>query len=339
MNYIQKLLLLVALIGTLSSCKNDLQVNASWKEITVVYGLLNPTDTAQYIKINKAYLGPGNELSYAKIADSINYPNILNVSIQRFLNGVPYGPAVHLVRDSSIVKDTGIFANVPNILYKWATPIPGTIDINSQYQLTIVNTQTGKTITGFTSIVGNIVSPNTPTIPWSSTTLSFTNHPNNEIMIGWGTAPSGKIYNMVIRIYYIENNIPKSLDWSFGNQESLDTLGAINNPGEALYQNFQGDQFYQFVGNELSDMPSGSRHLDSIKFIWSIGTLDLDTYIQVYAPSIGIVQEKPQYTDLSGGIGIFTSRSIYTSPLCSLSQNSKDTLVYGPFTVSKGFYY
>jgi hypothetical protein len=337
MNYIQKLLILVGIAATISSCKNDLQVNAPWKETTVVYGLLSPTDTAQYIKINKAFLGPGNELSYAQIADSVNYPNILNVTIQRFYNGVPYGPPVKLVRDSSIVKDTGIFANVPNILYKWSTPL-GTIDVNSQYQLTIVNTQTGKTITGFTSIVGDIIAPISATIPWSTPYLPFTNHPDNEVKVGWGTAPSGKIYDMLIRLYYLENGVPKTLDWNFGNQESLDTVGEVNSIGDEMSQDFQGDAFYMFVANELTDMPAGSRHIDSIKFIWSIGTLDLDTYIQVYTPSIGIVQEKPQYTDINGGIGIFSSRSTYTSQRCTLNTASNDTLINGTLTVSKGFY-
>ena len=73
-NYI-KLVLFVAVFSTLFSCKNTLEVNAPWKETTVVYGLLNVHDTVQYIKINKAFLGNGNEMSFAKVADSINYGN------------------------------------------------------------------------------------------------------------------------------------------------------------------------------------------------------------------------------------------------------------------------
>ncbi len=345
MNYLQRLLIYSALLGAFSSCKNELDVNAPWKETTVVYGLLSPTDSVQYIKINKAFLGPGNELSYAKIADSVNYPDILKVTIQRFKKDGTKESPVQLIRDMSIQKDTGIFMSDAgtNVLYKWLTPT-GTIDKENQYLLTIINTQSGKMVTGFTSIVGDISSPNTPTVPWSSKTLTLTNHPNNNVKIGWGTAASGKIYNLVIRIFYKEKDLstnsffPKYLDWAFGNQEALDTLGSNGNPGESLEQDFEGDQFYQYVANKLADMPSGSRHLDSISFIWSVGTLDLDTYIQVYQPSIGIVQEKPQYTNLNGGIGIFSSRSTYTVHGCKLNQNSQDTLILGPMTASKGFF-
>ena len=345
MNYIQKLLILIVVICTFSACKNDLQVNAPWKETTVVYGLLNPADSAQYIKINKAFLGPGNELSYAKIADSINYPNILNVTIQRYMNGSPYGNPVKLIRDSSIVKDPGTFANVPNILYRWDTPLNDpqkAVDVNSQYQLTIVNSQTGKTITGFTSVVGNIIPSLTPTIPFSSKTIALTNLTNgvnSQIKVGWGTAPSGKVYNLVIRIRYHENNVPKYIDWNFGNMNSVDTMGAINNTGDDMFQYFQGDAFYQFLGNQLSPMPANSRTFDSLDFIWNIGTLDLYTYIEVTTPSIGIVQEKPQFTDLNGGIGIFTSRATFTIPRCTLNYNSLDTLAFGIYTSGLGFHH
>jgi hypothetical protein len=106
-----------------------------------------------------------------------------------------------------------------------------------------------------------------------------------------------------------------------------------------MFQYFQGDAFYQFLGNQLSPMPPLSRTFDSLDFIWNIGTLDLYTYIEVTTPSIGIVQEKPQFTDLNGGIGIFTSRATFTIPNCTLNYNSLDTLAYGNYTDSLGFHH
>ncbi len=337
MKNILKYLLVLAVCSSLFSCKNDLQVNAPWKESMIVYGLLNPHDSVQYLRINKAFLGPGNEMSYAKIADSINYPaGVLTILLQKYTNGTAVGAPIHLIRDNSMPKDPGTFANDSNVLYK--TPVNTVIDQNSQYVLTVKNSESGNTVTSQTSIVHDIL-PITPnrnnaTINWIQST---------PIRVKWYTAQNGKVYNLVIRIHYDEmlpstgTFVPKTLDWSFGNMQSLDTLGYNLNPGEALEQDISGDEFYLFLANRLQPIPGGSRHLDSLDYIWTVGSMDLNTYIQVYQPSIGIVQEKPEFTNINGGIGIFSSRNTYMLHGMMLSQLSKDSLMSGPITGHLGF--
>ena len=206
------------------------------------------------------------------------------------------------------------------------------ISQQNTYQLSIKNNETGNTITGTTSIV-NDVTPDFPgpfntTINWIQTV---------PVKVKWFTALGGKIYNLVIRIHYLEQSIPKYLDWSFGNVESLDTLGQLATVPEELEQDISRDEFYQYIATFLSPMPPGSRHFDSLDFIWTVGSQDLDTYIQVYQPSIGIVQEKPQFTNLTGGIGIFSSRNTYSLHGLGLSTVSLDALKNGPFTFNLGF--
>ena len=43
-----------------------------FKETAVVYGLLDQSDSVHYVKINRAFIGPGNSLEFAQIPDS-NY--------------------------------------------------------------------------------------------------------------------------------------------------------------------------------------------------------------------------------------------------------------------------
>ncbi|MBK8876748.1 MAG: hypothetical protein IPN13_23830 [Bacteroidetes bacterium] len=40
-----------------SACDNDIDLLAPYKEIGVVYGLINPKDTVQYVRIQRAFLG------------------------------------------------------------------------------------------------------------------------------------------------------------------------------------------------------------------------------------------------------------------------------------------
>ena len=65
-----------------SACESDLDVNAQWEEVTVVYGLLDQSRDQQYIKINKAFLGEADALQMASNSDSSNYnPDDLSVTL------------------------------------------------------------------------------------------------------------------------------------------------------------------------------------------------------------------------------------------------------------------
>ena len=55
------------------SCDKDLQINDDYKDITIVYGLLNPNDSLSYIRIEKAFLSDGDIFQAAQIPDSNLY--------------------------------------------------------------------------------------------------------------------------------------------------------------------------------------------------------------------------------------------------------------------------
>ena len=57
------LLSLISFIAlSLTSCKPDVQLTSDYRDMTVVYGLLNPKDQNHYIKIYKGYLTKDNAL-------------------------------------------------------------------------------------------------------------------------------------------------------------------------------------------------------------------------------------------------------------------------------------
>lgn len=70
------LLLLLATVGILStqSCNEEVELTGDFVETAVVYGLLDPSENVHMIKINRAFIGPGNALEIAQIPDS-NYFN------------------------------------------------------------------------------------------------------------------------------------------------------------------------------------------------------------------------------------------------------------------------
>ena len=59
--------------------------------------------------------------------------------------------------------------------------------------------------------------------------------------------------------------------------------------------------------------------------------------INVSQPSQGIVQEKPLFTNVDGGIGLFSSRSKGVKDNVKLSSSSMDSLWRGVFTCDMGW--
>src|SRR6188508_2297236 len=64
------------------SCSNELDITADYKETTVIYGLLNQNDTAQYVQIFKGFLDDNmSALVIAQNPDSIFYDDSVLVQL------------------------------------------------------------------------------------------------------------------------------------------------------------------------------------------------------------------------------------------------------------------
>lgn len=311
-----------------SSCSNELDLLDDWKETMVVYGLLNQADTIQYIKINKAYLGEGNALQMAQAYDSINYANQLNVQLERRVNG-SLTATYTLQKDSSISKNPGIFSYPKQILYVTQQALYD----DSEYQLIITNTVTGKVVKSKTKLVKNLLI----LYPSPSQIINLTNAVSPQ-KVKWISAENGKLYQLTIRFHYDEKEItsgvitPKYTDWGFSAQKSISISG-----GENMEVSFMGSDFYKFLKAMISPNSNVERKAGNLDFIFSVAGNDFNTYMEVYQPSNGIVQEKPEYTNIENGIGLFSSRlnvGVLNRPL---SNNSLDSLYGGQYTSGLGF--
>ncbi len=75
------LILLIIGIAIFNRCSNEVDLYADYKDITIVYGILDVSDDTAWVKITKAFTGPGNALTMAHNSDSSNYPYKLDVSL------------------------------------------------------------------------------------------------------------------------------------------------------------------------------------------------------------------------------------------------------------------
>ena len=113
--------LFVCFLVFFSSCETDFDVNAEWNDVTIVFGLLDPNNEIQLIKINKAYLGAGDAIQMASVSDSVNYtPSDLDVKLYR-IKSLGFGQYQTLdsvaLYDTIVEKDDGLFSTEERVSY------------------------------------------------------------------------------------------------------------------------------------------------------------------------------------------------------------------------------
>ena len=312
-------------------CRTDFDVNAEWKDIPIVYGLLDIGEDVHYIKINRAFLGNGNALVMAQVADSVYYSNRLTVYLEEWKSGSFTGRNIHFDTLTLWGKPAGTFASQKQLVYATDTNATTKLRGDCTYKLFIKNPSTGLEVNAQTPIVDSI----TITRPNSSQTfISFINRISANIT--WRTVPYGRLYQLIVRFNYaeIDANTVKtkhSIDWNLGTLRSTTITG-----GEEMSIGYVGNDFFKTIKAKVPVNINVKRVPINVELIISAAGDDLATYIDVNKPSSGIIQEKPEFTNITNGIGIFSSR--YTRQKAyNLSIQTIDTLISGMFTKELGF--
>ncbi|MBL7937213.1 MAG: hypothetical protein JNM51_15500 [Bacteroidia bacterium] len=328
--------LVTVAIVSLSSCKNDLDVLAPGEEKVSVYGILNPNESVQKIRINKVYLTSGDAISAGQDANQINYgPGELQVTLQRFNVGsnTPTLTTVgNTTRKEIVLTETVVVTSDGNFNANqriWQTT--DKLYNSGEYRLLIKNLNSGKEFSSSNTMIDSVRSyqskpfihniPNYPGHGQYVTTGSFPTPESGYIdysnlvatqKIRFLSIPNAKLYNVILRFHYIDSLIaggtnPGYVDFNFPTQKSPSLKG-----GEPMEVSFLANEFYTNIGTEMAKKPSVSvknRRSFYLEYIIKAGSETLNTFLQVNQPSNTIAQDKPYYTNINGGVGIFASAS------------------------------
>jgi hypothetical protein len=317
-----------------SSCDNTVKILAPYKDITVVYGLLDQSDSVHYFRINKAFEGLGNAYTMAQVYDSIYYPvgNIRAYIQDSSILSNSIVDTFNLDTTTAIALPPGVFSYPKQLLY-YTQAHRKPLNQNDYYNLIIINTKTGKRITGSATPLPDINFTH-PAGFLSSTSFLMSNDTAHPSSISWTTVPNARIYQMVIRFFYTETYLsvatPKSIDWIFTPITSP-TLG-----GElTLSYSFQAQGLLTTIAS-LPYKEGITRTANYISVIFTTGSDDLNTYVQLSQPPLGLNQDIPSFTDLKNGIGLYTARHIETIPKL-IDPGVLDSLSTEPRFIALGF--
>jgi hypothetical protein len=303
-----------------SRCSTEVDIYADYKDITIVYAILDYSDDTTWVKITKAFAGPGNALEIAQIPDSSNYPFKLDVRLQGVRQGQDLEP---LLFDTLTITNKRAGDSIfyfPNQLMYYAV---GELDPEASYTLSVFIGE--REINSETQMVKNFA------ITRPRNRISFIG-PQGEPADGtieWNSAENGKRYESFYVFNYQElrpgesDTLDLTVTWFLDSQQSIDTDG-----GENMEERYSGEAFYGRLEDDLADIEDVKRWAGTVDLYIAAGNQELQNYIAINASQGSLLDEVPVYTNINNGIGIFASRHTVSRSV-ELSTNSLSYLVEG----------
>lgn len=335
----KNLLYCLLLCAVVSACSNDFDVTAPWKEVPVAYGILSPKDTAQYVRIEKAFLDPTTSAQViAKIADSLYYPeNAITVWLERPLSHARV--QLHRV-DGNLdghPRAPGTFADSPNWLYKvvGSSLVPG-----ETYRLVIVRNDGKPDVTAETVVPKDFII-STPDPTDIVRKVNFFEH--NTTNVTWRTDEFGVYFNVIY-------HIPVREETPNGTVVSYDTLvwNAAKNiertesqVGSGSYAGkveLSGAQFYKFLAEHVT-ASDNYHYFGKCTLTLEGGGKEIKEFNVTAAANSGVTgaETYPIYTNLSEGFGIFTAKNSVNMGNIVIGSATIDSMKFSPITQTLKF--
>lgn len=329
------LLSLIAAFVGLSSCETDFSLNGNYQIQPVVFGLLDHQDDWHMIKITKAYLGDGDNLVYAQNPDS-SYFNQVDAVIIEYKDGSATGREWTLFDTIVTGKSTdGLFYAPDQKAYAFYEPA---LDSTAEYELTITLEGGAHVVTGRTELIdkfklsGTILNPQYRIQFAPNTVNEDADYDNWTFSVTEGLHAAR--YNYKYTINWIETYEDLSTA-SFSATRNNGDVFQTQSPDNPQVQvaNFSGLDFYEFIEQTMVDNPDlKSRRFTGLDLQIAVAHEDLNQYMEVSAPVTGIAQVQPEFTNLTGGRGLFSSRIIFVMTGLQLNPASMKELCTGLHT-------
>ena len=320
--------LLGSVILLMSSCSTDIELNAPYQKTPVIFGLLDAQQDTQWVRVNRTWLGVGNQFDVAMIADSSEYPaEDLTVEVTERIGGVTREWALV---DTTIENksDQGIFFGPEQQM--WYFIPEGGLDTDAEYDLDISIADEGdvsSTTNMIAERIGNISQPppGVTNFKLGFASVGFqTTFP--DLTFKWSSTAGASRYDAKILIHVIERTWndeehtdllteeERIIEWPIGTLNTQDDEG-----GDVLQKEVSGERFFTTLASQLQVDPFVTRVLGVwdeevqiarvVDFELTVANDELSTYLEINSPVTGVIQERPEYTNINGGLGLFAARS------------------------------
>ena len=324
-----------------SSCTTDFELNAEYDEIPIIFGILDQSVDTQFVKINKSFIGNGDNSTYAAINDSSLYTNVIG-RVEEYVDGA-LTETFPLEEMWVTNLDEGIFYTDSQKVYFFVPTAIAKPYLNEDatYKLIVDVSEEAQPIEAETNLIKD------SDLKWSQ--LTRDGAAINGIIFADASTPldndystfspkcspaeNADKYEFKIRLHFTEvtyagASTAKYIEWN---------LGEIIIVNGNLKKEISGEAFYSAINNKLknytyeADVNKRVITEDNIELIVTAANENLSLFIGINEPSTGVVTEQPIFTNVEGGVGIFASR--FSINLYSyLNVHSSNVLFTGPET-------
>lgn len=334
------ILVVLALIGFVS-CNTDVELYADYKDVPVVYGLIDAQSDTNFIKITKAFCGtnddPINANEVALIYDSSNYPYKLNVYIEELkaTSEQPFQPTGRRFQLDTLTihnKEAGAFYSPDQILY-YTTARFNTNDADNKYRYKLyVVKPDGDTVTAETSVLGGNIAIGAPLV----TFVSSPSHASGSFL--FTSTDAAVLYEFGMRFNYREVHpgqpeMKKQITWNFGAKplDAYEKVAGTENIYEVYYSvNTLFNLLERAIGADTvwdDNHPNVIRYIDDFEIFVSASAEDFYIFYQSMHHGLSLSTE---YSNVKGGCGLFSSR-IFVKKIAQLSSRTQYDLFSKPW--------
>lgn len=278
------------------SCEDEVDVFSGEPSVPIIYCLLNPFDSVQYVRIGRTYIVEKGTIGIPNSADSLFFPGEIEVSLERWNEDI-VEETILFEPYNEVSKDEGLFPSDLNKLFRTDRKIFP----NTKYVLYVYLKDRELILDAEAMMVGelNVIDPFP--LPERRMTLSI----DQDYVMRWDLAPEAWIYQAVVTFHYDEiigtDTIQKSFDW-VQNVSQPDFLTR-----EFITMRLNGARFYQEMNNSIEQNSAVKRKAVDISITFYFGGVELRFYVESIKPSSSILQEKPSYSNFNYCEGVFSS--------------------------------
>ena len=325
------------------SCSTDVELYADYKDVPIIYCLLNPRVDTNYVKITRAFCGtndnPIDANDVALIYDSSNYPGKLDARIieLKSRDGGPYEPTGRvIVLDTMTLhnKQEGTFYAPDQFLYYTVEPFnAGGEGVHYKYRLMVIKPD-GDTLTALTGLVGN------EEFEIVTNGFSFEEHESNAMnRIMFRADGVAALYEVSLQFNYREQlaghqTRNKNVNRSFG-VRTIEEFQKVEGSENSYYLECSANWLFNALEYAIGgdtvvnpNHPDVVRYFDNLEVSINAAGEDLYYYfVATQSNQNNLAGFVSIYSNITGGHGLFSSRTQIKKE-CRLSSRTLRSL-YG----------
>jgi hypothetical protein len=288
----------------------------------IIYCILNPNDSVQYLRIGRVFLGSQGALSTARDPDSIYFKQV-NAWLERIESDSIKEILTFQANDNQI-KDTGLFSNSKGGLFQLSRKIlPG-----ATYRLKVEIPELNLTAVAETQPQAEMT-----IIHWNGWPGNAINMVNDRYStVQWGRVPTVDSYEL----FYL---------FRYYNLTDRDTTAhhVIWRVPDVIFDSDPGDPLISYrvpISQWFGVLSDHIPRLDSVKrriagkfdLIWEFKGSDFDDFVHRSKFEQQLYVDYPAFSNIENGIGIFSFASCYRIARIGISLYTLERITTHPLT-------